>query len=148
MKNEEEVKGTGKGKVKVADEVVAIIAGLAAVEIEGVAMSGGVVDGIAEMLRRKNLAKGVKVEVGEKETAVDMNIVVAYGTTIPDIAEKIQDSVAKSITSMTGLKVLEVNVNVQGVYFEETKEEKEEKEKERKQKEKEKKQKEEDKRVK
>jgi uncharacterized alkaline shock family protein YloU len=78
-------------------------------------MSGGIVDGIAEVLRRKNLTKGVKVEVGEKEAAVDLNIIVEYGAKIPEVALAIQDSVSKSIESMTGLKVVEVNINVLGV---------------------------------
>lgn len=106
------------GQIKMADDVVAIIAALAATEVKGVkAMSGGIVDGIAEVLRRKNLTKGVKVEVGEKEAAVDLNIIVEYGAKIPEVALAIQDSVSKSIESMTGLKVVEVNINVQGVSF-------------------------------
>ena len=72
--------GTGLGAIKIADEVVSIIAGLAATEIDGIAgMSGGVVGGIAEMLGRKNFSKGVKVEVGEREAAVDLFIIVKYG---------------------------------------------------------------------
>ena len=106
------------GQIKMADEVVAIIAALAATEIKGVkAMSGGMVDGIADVLGRKNLTKGVKVEVGDKEAAVDLNIIVEYGAKIQEVAPAIQDSVLKSIESMTGLKVVEVNINVQGVSF-------------------------------
>ncbi len=106
------------GKVKIADEVVATIAGLAATEISGVAaMSGGVVGGIAEKLGRKNLSKGVKVEVGEKEAAVDLFIIVDFGARIPDVAVKIQENVEKAIESYTGLKVVEVNIHVQGVSF-------------------------------
>ncbi len=108
------------GQIKMADEVVAIIAGLAATEVDGVAaMSGGIVDGIAERLRRKNLTKGVKVEVGEKETAVNINIIVEYGIRIPDVTGKIQESVVRAIEGMTGLKVVEVNINVQGISFKE-----------------------------
>lgn len=109
---------TGLGSIKIADEVVRIIAGLAATEVQGVAgMSSGVVGGIAEMLGRKNMSKGVKVEVGEREAAVDMFVVVEYGTRIPDVAAKIQENVKKAIENMTGLTVVEVNVNVQGVAF-------------------------------
>lgn len=109
---------TGLGSIKIADEVVKIIAGLAATEVTGVVgMSSGVVGGIAEMLGRKNMSKGVKVEVGEKEAAVDMFVVVEYGTRIPDVAAKIQEDVKKAIENMTGLTVVEVNVNVQGVAF-------------------------------
>lgn len=116
---------TNLGSIRIADEVVKIIAGLAATEVPGVAgMSGGVVGGITEMLGRKNLSKGVKVEVGEKEAAVDMFIIVDYGTRIPDVAARIQENVKKAIESMTGLTVVEVNVNVQGVTFsQETREE-------------------------
>lgn len=118
--------GREGGAVRIADDVVAIIAGLAATEVEGVAgMSGGIAGGIAEMLGRKNLSKGVKVEVGEKEAAVDIFVIVTYNVRIPDVALKIQENVKKAIETMTGLKVVEINVHVQGVAFPslETKEE-------------------------
>ena len=106
------------GQVRVADEVVSVIAGMAATEIEGIAgMSGGIVGGIAEMLGKKNLSKGVKVEVGETEAAVDLYIIVKYGARIPEISINCQENVQKAIQSMTGLKVVEVNVHVQGVAF-------------------------------
>ncbi len=77
-KEKEIVKRDGSlGSIRIADEVVSIIAGLAATEVDGIAgMSGGIAGGIAEMLGRKNFAKGVKVEVGEKEAAVDLYIIV------------------------------------------------------------------------
>jgi uncharacterized alkaline shock family protein YloU len=107
------------GKVTFADEVVAIIAGLAATEVSGVAaMSGGIAGGIVEKLGRKNLSKGVKVEVGEKETAIDLYIVVEYGVRIPEIAWNIQENVKKAVENMTGLNVIEVNIHIQGVNFE------------------------------
>lgn len=107
------------GSIRIADEVVAIIAGLAATEVKGVAgMSGGVSAGIAEMLGRKNLSKGVKCEVGEKEAAVDLFVVVEFGARIPEVAQQIQQKVKSSIESMTGLKVVEINIHVQGVTFE------------------------------
>lgn len=106
------------GKVTFADEVVAIIAGLAATEVKGVAaMSGSVAGGIAEKLGRKNLTKGVKVEVGEKEAAIDLYIIVDYGVRIPEVAWNIQENVKKAVETMTGLSVVEVNVHVQGVNF-------------------------------
>ncbi len=106
------------GTIRIADEVVAVIAGLAATEVEGVAgMSGGIAGGIAEMLGRKNLSKGVKVEVGEKEAAVDLFVVVDFGVRIPDVALRIQENVKRAIESMTGLIVVEANVHVQGVVF-------------------------------
>ena len=106
------------GSIRIADEVVAIIAGMAATEVDGVAgMSAGLVGGIAEMLGKKNLSKGVKVEVGEKEAAVDLYIIVEYGVRIPDTALRVQENVKRGIESMTGLDVVEVNVHVQGVGF-------------------------------
>ena len=106
------------GAVRIADEVVSIIAGLAATEVNGIeGMSGGLVGGIAEMLGRKNFAKGVKVEVGEKEAAVDLYIIVKYGVRIPDVALLVQENVKQAIETMTGLSVVEVNVHVQGVGF-------------------------------
>src|SRR5690606_26240403 len=94
------------------------IAGLAATEIEGVAgMSGGIGGGIAEMLGRKNLLKGVKVDVGEGHASVDLFVVVEYGVRIPDVAWKIQENVKRAIEGMTGLQVTEVNIHIQGVHF-------------------------------
>jgi len=104
------------GSVRIADEVVAIIAGLAATEVPGVAgMSGGLAGGIAEMLGRKNLTRGVKVEVGERQAAVDLFLIVEYGVKIPEVAWRVQENVKKAIESMTGLDVVEVNIHVQGV---------------------------------
>lgn len=113
------------GQIKIADEVVGIIAGLAAIEIDGVAgMSGGIAGGIVEMLGRKNLSKGVKVEVGERETAVDLFIIVDYGVRIPEVSLAVQEGVKSAVETMTGLSVIAVNVNIQGVNMEkETKEE-------------------------
>lgn len=113
-----DAKDENAGTVKIADEVVAIIAGLAATEVTGVAgMSGGIAGGIAEMLGRKNLSKGVKVEVGEKEAAVDIYVIVEFGARIPDVALRIQQSVKQAIEGMTGLKAVEINVHIQGVVF-------------------------------
>ena len=115
------------GSIRIADEVVSIIAGLAATEIEGIAgMSGGLVGGIAEMLGKKNFAKGVKVEVGEKEAAVDLYIIVKYGVRIPDVAISVQENVKQAIENMTGLSVVEVNIHVQGVGFPEAEKKEEE----------------------
>lgn len=107
------------GMVKITEEVVAIIAGIAAMEVQGVAgMSGGFAGEIVEMLGRKNLSKGVKVEVGEKEAAIDLYIIIEYGCKIPDVAWDIQERVKKSVETMTGLNVVEVNIHIQGVNFE------------------------------
>ena len=118
--NEEEiieVQEEHESTIKIADDVVAVLAGVASSEVPGVAgMAGSFAGGISEVLSgKKNLAKGIKVEVGEKETKIDVNIIVEYGARIPDIAYEIQNRVKKSVETMTGLKVLEVNVHVQGV---------------------------------
>ena len=104
-------------EIKIADDVVAVIAGVAVSEVPGVAeMAGGFAGGITEVLSgKKNLAKGIKVEVGEKDTKIDVNIIVEYGVRIPDVAFEIQNRVKKAVETMTGLSVVEVNVHVQGV---------------------------------
>jgi uncharacterized alkaline shock family protein YloU len=119
-----------EGSIKIADEVVGIITGLAATEIDGVAgMSGGIAGGIADMLGRKSLSKGVKVEVAEGAATVDVYVIIDYGNSIPDVAWKIQDNVKQAIEGMTGLNVKAVNVHVQGVNFPDDEEEEEEAEK-------------------
>lgn len=100
--------------IKISEDVVSVIAGVAASEVPGVcSMSGGI--GISEVFGKKNMAKGIKSEVGEKETRIDVNIIVEYGVRIPDIAYEIQNRVKKAVESMTGLTVSEVNIHVQGV---------------------------------
>lgn len=107
---------TEAGTIRIADDVVAIIAGLAASEVKGVAsMSGGFVGGIVDLVGKKSPARGVKVEVGEKEAAIDIHVMVEFGTRIPEVANEIQRNVKKAIENMTGLTVIEVNVHIQGV---------------------------------
>jgi len=113
-----EYEKTEIGTIQIAPEVIGVIAGLATVEVPGVAgMSGGFVGGIAELLGRKNLAKGVKVEVGQREAAVDVSIVVEFGRRIPEVASEIQRNVKNAIESMTGLHVVAVNVHIHDVHF-------------------------------
>lgn len=115
--NEVSLETEGNNGIRISDDVVSVIAGVAVSEVPGVAgMAGGFAGGISEVLSgKKNLSKGIKVEVGEKETKIDVNIIVEYGTRIPDVAFEIQNRVKKAVETMTGLKVLEVNVHVQGV---------------------------------
>jgi uncharacterized alkaline shock family protein YloU len=109
---------TDIGSIQIAPEVIAVIAGLATIEIGGVAgMSGGFAGGIAELLGRKNLSKGVKVEVGQREAAIDVSIIIEYGYKIPEVAAEIQTNVKQAIESMTGLNVVEVNVHIHDVHF-------------------------------
>ncbi len=104
------------GSVKVADDVVAIITGVAATEIEGVAgMSGGLAGGITDILGMKNLSKGVKIELGNKEVSIDVFLIVEYGFNISEVGKKVQENVKQTVETMTGLTVTDVNVNVQGV---------------------------------
>lgn len=116
--------------IKIADDVVSVIAGKAVSEAPGVyAMAGGFAGGISEVLSgKKNLSKGIKVEVGEKEAKIDVNIIVEYGSRIPDVAFDIQNRVKAAVEGMTGLKVVAVNVHVQGVNTESVTDSEEEKE--------------------
>lgn len=112
--NEEEM--TEESGIKIADDVVAVIAGKAASEVTGVySMAGGFAGGITEVFGKKNFSKGIKVDVQEEDVKIDVNIIVEYGVRIPDVAFEIQNRVKKAVESMTGLNVLEVNVHVQGV---------------------------------
>lgn len=111
-----DVKETEVNGIKIAEEVVAKIAGIAAAEVKGVyGMSGGVVEGISEIFGKKSFSKGVKVQVGEKDATIDLFITVEYGCRIPDIALEIQKRVKAQVENMTGLKVLDVNIHVQAV---------------------------------
>ena len=113
---DEEIKTDNEG-IQISSDVVAVIAGVAVSEVRGVSgMSGGFAGGITEVLSgKKNLAKGIKVDINEDIAKIDVNIIVEYGSRIPDVAFEIQNRVKKSVENMTGLKVEEVNVHVQGV---------------------------------
>ena len=113
---EEEIKTENEG-IQISNDAVAVISGVAVSEVPGVAgMAGGFAGGITEVLSgKKNLAKGIKVEVEGTTAKIDVNIIVEYGSRIPDVAFEIQNRVKKAVESMTGLKVEEVNVHVQGV---------------------------------
>ena len=107
------------GEVQIADEVVAIIAGLAATEGEGVdSMAGNITNELVGKLGMKNLSKGVKVDVTEEHVSVDISLNVKYGYKIPDVCEKVQERVKTAIENMTGLMVLDVNVKIAGVNME------------------------------
>ena len=104
------------GEVQIADEVIAIISGLAAVEVEGVAkMSGNVSNELISMLGMNNLSKGVKVEVTPESVAIDLALEIKYGYSIPKVSEQVQERVKNAIESMTGLTVERVDVRIVGV---------------------------------
>ena len=126
--NLEEISIEGNDTIKISNETVATYAGIAVSEVPGVyGMAGGFAAGITESLSgKKNLAKGIKVDVEEKNAKIDVSIIVEYGARIPEVAYEIQTRVKKSVENMTGLKVLEVNVHVQGVHAVSQEEESEE----------------------
>ncbi|WP_172194882.1 MULTISPECIES: Asp23/Gls24 family envelope stress response protein [Saccharibacillus] len=106
------------GNVRIANDVVAKIAGMSALETPGIAaMSGGLSEGWAKRLSGKNVQKGVTVEVGQLETAIDLRIIVLYETPIHEVCRMLQQNVREAVENMTGLKVIEVNVKVEGVAF-------------------------------
>lgn len=110
------------GEVRIADEVVAIIAGLAATEVDGVdSMAGNITNELVGRLGMKNLSKGVKVDVTEEHVSVDLSLNIKYGCNIPDVSEKVQDKVKSAIENMTGLTVLDVNIRIAGVNVAEVK---------------------------
>ena len=103
--------------IKISNEAVATYAGIAVSEVKGVYGKGGTFSGITEALSgKKNITKGIKVDVNEKTVKIDVNIIVIYGARIPDVAFEIQSRVKKTVENMTGLMVSEVNVNVLGVH--------------------------------
>jgi uncharacterized alkaline shock family protein YloU len=105
-----------KGTVNISEEVVAAIAALAVSEVEGVyGLSSSFTADLAELLGKKNLAKGVKLSIDEKVVTVECFVVITYGFEIPTVAAGIQDSVITAIESMTGLKVAAVNVDICGI---------------------------------
>ncbi len=111
------------GEVQIADDVVAIIAGLAATEVEGVdSMAGNITNELVAKLGMKNLSKGVKVELTlDEHVSVDLSLNIKYGYSIPTVSEKVQEKVQTAIENMTGLTVLDVNIRIAGVAMEENK---------------------------
>lgn len=117
------IKENGRiGEIKIADEVVTIIAGLAATEVEGVAsMAGNITNELVGKLGMKNLSKGVKIDVLEGCVSVDLAIVLEYGYSVPKVSGQVQERVKNAIETMTGLEVSEVNIRVAGVNLESNK---------------------------
>jgi uncharacterized alkaline shock family protein YloU len=116
-----------QGTVRIADDVVAVIAGLAATKTKGItSMSGGITEGWAKRVSGKNVTRGVSVEVGQVETAIDLRVIVEYGVKINEVARELQHNVKDAVETMTGLRVVEVNVKVEGVDIKEKEDEQEE----------------------
>lgn len=109
------------GKVEISPEVIEVIAGIAAQEVDGVSMMrGNFASGVVERLGRKNHGKGVKVELGEEGITVDVSVIIVYGKSVPTIAKQIQTNVTQAIETMTGIGLESVNVHVVGVHFEQS----------------------------
>ena len=109
-----QIKSDPVGDVRIADEVVAIIAGLA--EVDGVSsMAGNITNEIVSKLGMKNLSKGIMIEIMDNEVKVDVAINIAYGYSIPEVSAKVQDKVKAAIENMTGLTVAVVNVRIASV---------------------------------
>lgn len=109
----------GHGKIEIAPEVIEVIAGIAASEVEGVAsMRGNFATGVVERLGKKNHGKGVKVELTESGIKVDVYCLMKFGISIPTVAGKIQDNIRQALLNMTALEAEEVNIHVVGIQFE------------------------------
>ena len=117
LKKVDNEENTSENNIKISNDVIEMIAGVAANEVQGVAeMTGGFAGGISEILSgKKNYSKGIKVNLDETTAIIDVNIIVEYGARIPDVAFEIQKRVKTAVENMTGLNVEEVNVHVQGV---------------------------------
>ena len=110
------IKSDESGEIKVADEVVAIIAGLAATEVEGVSsMAGNITNEIVSRLGMKNLSKGIQIEIADNEVVVDVALNIAYGYSIPEVSTKVLEKVKSAIETMTGLSVATINVRIASV---------------------------------
>ncbi len=144
---EEEKKGKNEGKaggsgeavlkpdpskegdsIRISSEVIAVITSIIASDIPGIAgLSGGVVGGIAERLGRRDMTRGIKVDVNEDRVTIDLNVIVEYGKSIVDSTDKLKKEIRGNVEKTTGLKVEAININVQGINVpEDEKEEKEE----------------------
>lgn len=109
------------GAVQIADDVVAMIAGIAATEVEGVsAMAGNITNELMSKVGMQNLKKGVKVAVDRKKVNVDLALLMEYGYNIPGTCQKVQDKVKTAIENMTGLEVTDVNIRIAGINMQKT----------------------------
>lgn len=122
---------TGLGKVEIAPEVIEVIAGIAASEVEGVSqMRGNFASGVVERLGKKNHGKGVKVELTEEGIKVDVYCMMKFGVSIPTVAQKVQDNIRQALLNMTALEAEEVNIHIVGIQFENPKQQEAETEQE------------------
>lgn len=116
--------GQNHGKIEIAPEVIEVIAGIAASEVEGVAqMRGNFASGVAERLGKKNHGKGIRVELSEEGIKVDVYCLMNFGVSIPQVALEVQENIRQTLYNMTALEAAEVNVHIVGVSFEHQKDE-------------------------
>lgn len=106
------------GDVKISEEVISVVAGVAVTEVEGVSVANSIADGIVEKFVKKNYGKGIRVALAEKEVSVDVHVVVDYGIKIPDAAWQLQEIIKKNIENMTDLTVSKVNIFVESISIE------------------------------
>ncbi|KMK76994.1 Asp23/Gls24 family envelope stress response protein [Alkalihalobacillus pseudalcaliphilus] len=107
------------GKVEISPEVIEVIAGIAAAEVDGVAnMRGNFASGVAERLGKKNHGKGVRVELNDDGILVDVSVVIMYGVSVPEVAKLIQENIQQALQTMTAIHLSAINVHVVGVQFE------------------------------
>ncbi|WP_042145869.1 Asp23/Gls24 family envelope stress response protein [Paucisalibacillus sp. EB02] len=110
---------TGLGKVEIAPEVIEVIAGIAASEVEGLAnMRGNFATGVVERFGKKSHSKGVKVELTDEGILIDLFVVLEFGVSIPEVAQKIQANIRQTLKNMTSLEISEVNIHVVGLQME------------------------------
>ncbi len=110
--------GNKQGIIKISEDVITTIAGLAATEVSGIAgMSGSITGELVEKLGRKNISKGIKADVNGNQVTIDINTIVEYGVNIHEVAVALQNNIKNVIENMTGLDVVGVNVNIQGLSF-------------------------------
>lgn len=116
--NEETPETEDMGEIKISEEVVLVVAGLAVGEVDGVSVANSLTDSVVEKFVRKNYGKGIRIEMTDKEVSVDVHVVVEYGIKIPDVAWELQETVKKNIETMTNLTVSGVNIFVEGIVVE------------------------------
>ncbi|AWI12817.1 MULTISPECIES: Asp23/Gls24 family envelope stress response protein [Bacillaceae] len=114
----------GLGKIEIAPEVIEVIAGIAASEIDGVAtMRGNFAAGVVERLGKKNHGKGIRVDLSDNQIKIDVYCILNFGVSIPKVAQSIQENIRQALYNMTGLETDEVNIHIVNVNFETQKEE-------------------------
>ncbi len=141
VKNEGKAGGSGEAvlkpdptkegdSIRISSEVIAVITSIVASDIPGISgLSGGVVGGIAERLGRRDMTRGIKVDVNEDRITIDLNVIVEYGKSIVESTEKLKKEIRSNVEKTTGLKVEAININVQGINVPEEEKEGEEQEK-------------------